>query len=81
MSAFEELLAPKDEPPLPEEIEAVWQALSMLSCPWYRGVGICSNGCRDEPACQTDEPADGWVLELRRAAAAVPAGPDTEEGP
>lgn len=29
-------------------------------CPYALGVGICSMGCYEEPACQTDRPTDGW---------------------
>lgn len=24
------------------------------TCPWYRGTGICNQGCWEEPSCQTD---------------------------
>lgn len=29
-------------------------------CAYYRGEGICSFGCREEPVCLTDEPEGGW---------------------
>lgn len=29
-------------------------------CPYYRGVGTCWGGCREEPRCFTDEPLYGW---------------------
>lgn len=32
----------------------------LSGCDWFRGVGTCSFGCRDEPSCQTCEPEDGW---------------------
>lgn len=32
----------------------------LSGCAYYRGVGTCSYGCREEPSCQTDEPIDGW---------------------
>lgn len=56
----------------PAEVDGVdWQAaygaLGMLMCPWRLGIGICDQGCRDEPQCQTCEPDDGWAAELRRA--------------
>ncbi len=35
------------------------------SCPWYRGVGICDQGCRSEPYCQTGRPDGGWPSERR----------------
>lgn len=36
-------------------------------CDWYRGEGICSFGCYDEPRCQTMLPAEeGWPEEIAR---------------
>lgn len=35
-------------------------AVDLSGCDYYRGVGICSSGCREEPACQTGEPHGGW---------------------
>lgn len=35
--------------------------MSMIDCPFYRGVGICNSGCREEPACVTQEPIEGWL--------------------
>lgn len=39
-----------------------------MTCPYYRHVpgGICLSGCREEPACMTDEPIDGWRARDRR---------------
>lgn len=36
------------------------QAVAMVTCPYYLGVGSCSNGCYEEPACHVDEPERGW---------------------
>jgi hypothetical protein len=36
------------------------QATAMVMCPYYMGVGSCSNGCYEEPACHVDEPERGW---------------------
>ena len=30
--------------------------------PGYDPDGICNQGCREEPACMTDEPLDGWPM-------------------
>jgi DnaJ-class molecular chaperone len=42
---------------------------SLAGCPYYltRGLpdaqrGLCSSGCRDEPACITSEPEGGWPV-------------------
>ncbi len=43
----------------PEEIE---YAKAMLSCPWYRGDGICNQGCTSEPSCDVDRPTEGWEV-------------------
>jgi len=51
------------------DLESAGEALAMLSCPWYSSTGICINGCRDEPACQTNEPDGGWAKQLREACA------------
>lgn len=66
----EDMLASSASPD-PEEVDGIpladlYSALVMLECPWRRGVGICSGGCREEPACQTNEPEDGWPAEIRR---------------
>lgn len=60
--------------PDPDEVDGLplvdlYSALAMLECPWRRRVGICSSGCREEPACETNEPEDGWVAEIRRLVA------------
>ncbi len=41
------------------------EALAMLGCAYYQGVGICSGGCHEEPRCQVDEPMEGWVAYVR----------------
>lgn len=33
------------------------------SCPYFRGVGICTIGCNTEPICQTGRPEYGWPSE------------------
>lgn len=43
-----------------ETLERIGEALTMLSCPYYKGEGICESGCHQEPACQVNEPTDGW---------------------
>jgi len=35
-------------------------AVGMFTCSYYQGVGSCSGGCYEEPACQADEPEEGW---------------------
>lgn len=35
----------------------------LSDCPYFRGSGICSYGCWEEPGCQTDMPLRGWPLE------------------
>lgn len=32
--------------------------------PGYDPEGICGYGCRDEPACVTCEPIEGWVSHM-----------------
>jgi len=32
----------------------------LSACPYYRGPGICSFGCWEEPRCHTEEPVHGW---------------------
>lgn len=39
--------------------------INLSTCAYYRGVGTCSFGCRDEPACITCVPAEGWPNPLR----------------
>lgn len=53
-----------------------WHDLS--DCPYYRRglpgedpLGTCSHGCREEPACHTDIPRDGWPIENLRVALAA----------
>lgn len=33
---------------------------NLSTCDYYQGVGICTFGCWEEPACFTDEPYEGW---------------------
>lgn len=33
----------------------------VTSCAYYKGVGVCSFGCWEEPRCMTNEPLDGWL--------------------
>lgn len=42
------------------ETQEIRRAATMMSCSWFQGIGICSDGCREEPRCQTEEPKDGW---------------------
>ena len=37
-------------------------ALCMTQCPAYNDGGVCASGCYTEPACQTDEPTEGWIV-------------------
>ena len=37
-----------------------WTAEVRPLCAYYRGIGICSFGCWEEPVCYTDEPPGGW---------------------
>lgn len=37
--------------------------LDLSDCPYFKGTGACVHGCRDEPSCRTDRPADGWPSE------------------
>ncbi len=41
----------------PEDVD---RARDMITCPYRMGIGICASGCWSEPACQTDEPLEGW---------------------
>lgn len=36
-------------------------AATMLSCPYYNGIGQCGGGCYEEPICHVDEPEEGWA--------------------
>lgn len=39
---------------------------SLITCPYYHGIGSCRNACSTEPSCVTDgplTPPDGWTLE------------------
>lgn len=66
-SSVDDFAIGASEGPLPEELEEAQEALSALSCPYYRGIGVCVSGCYTEPGCQTDEPTEGWVAQLHRA--------------
>lgn len=44
------------------------EAVSRVSCGYYRGRGICEQGCHSEPACQTDEPTEGWFAHIAAVA-------------
>ncbi len=35
-------------------------ALNLAECDYYQGLGTCSFGCYDEPACMTNRPRGGW---------------------
>lgn len=37
-----------------------WMAEARPLCAYYRGIGICSFGCWEEPVCHTEEPLGGW---------------------
>ena len=39
---------------------AAWRAEARPMCAYFRGIGICSFGCWEEPSCHTEEPSDGW---------------------
>ena len=39
---------------------AAWTAALRPLCAYYRGIGICSFGCWEEPSCRTEEPEEGW---------------------
>lgn len=41
------------------DMDVVYEAVSMLACPYRQGTGICVTGCRTEPACMTGEPSSG----------------------
>lgn len=32
-------------------------------CDYFLGIGTCTFGCHEEPACQTDHPREGWAIE------------------
>jgi hypothetical protein len=42
---------------------AAWMSAARPQCAYFRGVGICSFGCWEEPLCYTDEPYGGWAAE------------------
>lgn len=42
---------------------AAWIAAARPQCAYFRGIGICSFGCWEEPLCHTDEPHEGWEAE------------------
>ncbi len=46
---------------LREDMDLAVEALCFLQCPAYRGDGVCQSGCSQEPACQVDEPSEGWL--------------------
>lgn len=39
---------------------AAWMAEARPMCAYFRGIGICSFGCWEEPSCRTEEPSGGW---------------------
>lgn len=52
-------------------IELVAQALyedgyDRSECAYFKGEGVCSFGCQDEPACQTGMPPGGWPRQVCR---------------
>lgn len=54
--------------------------MSLASCPYYVYLtqggerGTCTFGCREEPACITDEPEGGWPAAGDTANEPCPAG-------
>ncbi len=58
------------------EQDKLWRSggVDLASCPYYRGVGKCESGCREEPSCITDEPLKGWPS-LREKGASPSARP------
>lgn len=52
--------------PTREELE---EALSMVSCPYYRDEinGVCNQGCHQEPACMVNAPLGGWGVVIDAA--------------
>lgn len=36
------------------------EAIAMVTCSYYMGIGPCSGGCYEEPVCQTNAPTRGW---------------------
>jgi hypothetical protein len=42
---------------------AAWIAAARPSCAYFRGIGICSFGCWEEPTCYVDEPGGSWEQE------------------
>jgi hypothetical protein len=52
--------------------EEIWDALSMVQCPYYRGEGTCNMGCYSEPACITDQPLEGWEAQITAAGWPLP---------
>lgn len=53
------------------DLTAASDALSALTCPYYRGEGSCESGCHQEPSCQVDAPMDGWEAQLFKAAVSI----------
>ncbi len=37
-------------------LEQIQESESMTRCPYFRGIGICNNGCWEEPICHTNGP-------------------------
>jgi hypothetical protein len=51
-----------------EALEIACEALSALTCPYYRFEAPCESGCTQEPGCVVDRPSEGWERVLRDAA-------------
>ena len=45
---------------LDPDVEDGLHQRAMRICPWYTKVGTCGYGCWQEPACEVDEPVNGW---------------------
>lgn len=48
-------------------LDACREESDYSGCDYFRGVGICTNGCWEEPHCRTGEPAEGWPATRPRA--------------
>lgn len=44
-----------------ELADELFEAVAMRNCPYYRGEGICEQGCHEEPACVVSQPLGGWT--------------------
>lgn len=59
----------------PEQFDLSWCAYYRRGLPDADPEGICSYGCREEPACYTSEPTEGWPARRLHALLNPPTDP------